>query len=635
MAPDGFVDPRSEELLEETARHAHRLKLGLSWTDGLVGEAAKRCSRTGCAAWKAAARLPEDDEAAVAYFKTRARVRNPVVVASASNLVLVECDGPDALLDKYGIRLPETVTVASKRGRHRYLRPPPGRKPLKVQISEDGVAVSTDGYLVGAGAVHSSGHHVYRYDGGTDEVAELPVETYNLIVRLGEQTREHEHRAFVVGDGVIPVGRRRDTIFHRALERIRQGVDLADILEELQQVNATQCPPGHSLDPAQVAEQVHGAVKWARTHPTDQEILRAEARRILDERIGVRRRTSGGGLIIPLGEFLAGACDEADWLVDHLIARYLMTLVAGLPKVGKSTFMFAVIAAVTRVGEFLGLPVRGASVLLLTEEAPMTVEEKVERFGIDEERVYVLAKRRTRGALKWPRIVAEAARFCKQHPEIALVVVDTIDKFADIDAKRSESDTGVIRETIEPLYGLLSLGVAVVLITHQRKEEGSFGLRVRGGTSLTGSVDIIVEVERPPATANAPSAARVLKIVSRHADSPEEITVQLDGDKWTASGTLKAAARRWRGERVLDLLTDGFETIEEIHQRASGELSPRTLRRRLGELVEDGHVEVSGEGVKGDPCRWRLSQNHPRIRDKQKNGFGTSPAEPLNQANYS
>jgi len=41
------------------------------------------------------------------------------------------------------------------------------------------------------------------------------------------------------------------------------------------------------------------------------------------------------------------------------------------------------------------------------------------------------------------------------------VVVDTLDKFADIDAKRSEADTWVIREMVDPLYPLLDLGVAM------------------------------------------------------------------------------------------------------------------------------------------------------------------------------
>src|SRR5262245_36577820 len=120
---------------------------------------------------------------------------------------------------------------------------------------------------------------------------------------------------------------------------------------------------------------------------------------------------------------------------------------------------------------FIGLPVVPTAVLLMTEEPPATVEEKVDRFGLDEERVHVLSKRRLHGR-KWAKIVEAAAAYCRDHPEIGLVVVDTLDKFADLDARRSEADTGVIRETIDPLYELLDLGVCVILITHQRKEEG-------------------------------------------------------------------------------------------------------------------------------------------------------------------
>src|SRR5207247_279733 len=107
--------------------------------------------------------------------------------------------------------------------------------------------------------------------------------------------------------------------------------------------------------------------------------------------------------------------------------------------------------------------VAAASVLLLTEEPPATVEEKVDRFNLDEQRVWVLPKRRIRSGRKWPRIIADTVGFCSDHPAITVVVVDTLDKFADIDAKRSEGDAGVIRETIDPLYELLDLAVAVVL----------------------------------------------------------------------------------------------------------------------------------------------------------------------------
>jgi Bifunctional DNA primase/polymerase, N-terminal len=157
-------DPRSDELLEECGRVAWRLGLALAWSDGLEGESAKSCSRVGLAAWKSAARLPVDEDAAVAFFRTRARRRNPLVVASRSDLVLLEFDGDlTELSAKYGLwDLPGTVQVQSRRGQHLYYRPPAGRPPMKVQVDRTGVIVSEDGYVVGAGALHPSGL-VYGY----------------------------------------------------------------------------------------------------------------------------------------------------------------------------------------------------------------------------------------------------------------------------------------------------------------------------------------------------------------------------------------------------------------------------------------------------------------------------------------
>src|SRR5262249_2445705 len=216
---------------------------------------------------------------------------------------------------------------------------------------------------------------------------------------------------------------------------------------------------------------------------------------------------------------------------------------------------------------------------------------------------------------KWRKIGEGWMTFWGDDGEVQLVVVDTLDKFADLDAKRSESDTGVIRETIDPLYPLLDLGVSVVLITHQRKEEGSHGLRVRGGTSLVGSADVIVEVERLPASANLTKEARVLKLVSRFTDAPEEIVVELGENGWRSIGTVRGAARQARREELLELLDDEPGTLEEILERAGLPASNgRTVRRGLNALSEEGLAERSGEGKRGDPYRWALSENGRRFR---------------------
>lgn len=150
-------DHRSDEELAEGGRAAARNKLAIAWTDGITGAEAKRCSRTGRAAWKNADVL-EDEEFAAGMFVERCRRRNPVVVASRSNLVLLEVDGPLELLERFGVALPVTVTVRSARGWHFYFRPPSGSPPMKIQIDADGVITSEDGYLVCPPALHPSGH---------------------------------------------------------------------------------------------------------------------------------------------------------------------------------------------------------------------------------------------------------------------------------------------------------------------------------------------------------------------------------------------------------------------------------------------------------------------------------------------
>ena len=213
-----------------------------------------------------------------------------------------------------------------------------------------------------------------------------------------------------------------------------------------------------------------------------------------------RRQTAP--LIVSLVEFLGGSEDDAAWLVDHLAARGALVIVAGLPKVGKSTFVYGLLGALTSVADrFVGLPAGSTSALLMTEEPPATVEEKVDRFGVDDERVFVISKRKMGAGRTWPKTVAAVVTFCRARPEVGVVVVDTWDKFVGLSSSKSETDTGTIVEMIEPLYELLGLGVCVILITHQRKAEGEHGLRVRGGTALTGSADVIVEVERPSRSA--------------------------------------------------------------------------------------------------------------------------------------
>jgi hypothetical protein len=573
--------------------------------------------------------------------------RNMGVVLGRSTppLAVVEPDTAEAhvlLFALLGGGLPATPTVRS------------GGKSLHLYFLDDGLGnAERDGLELRAGAqqcvlppsVHPVTGRAYVWLPGRApwQVTPLPMPA---AVREHFATVATAAKAGPVGEEIREPGRHRALLSLAGSMRHR-GLGEAEILAALSETNRLRCKP--PLPDAEVVELVRDIVRRyqpASPEPARQQLER-QADRLLADLAGGRqspadelpaerddRRRQSAPLIVSLLEFLRGAQDDdASWLVDHLAARGALVLVAGLPKVGKSTFVYGLLGALTGPGDtFVSLPAGSTWGLLMTEEPAVTVEEKVDRFGVDEERVFVISKRNMGANRSWPKVVAAAATFCRAHPEVGVCVVDTWDKFVGLSASRSETDTGVIVESIEPLYELLGLGVCVILITHQRKQEGEHGLRVRGGTALTGSVDVIVEIERTPESAGLAKTARVVKIVSRFAGAPDEIAVELGVSGWRSLGTVAAAVTRSRREEILELLAVEPRTAEEV--AVAGGLGPskvKTVRRRLDELAELGLAARLGAGTRGDPRRWTLSDNGRVFLDRFRTADAGGPeGEPHN-----
>src|SRR5262245_437476 len=285
-------DPRPDELLEECGRLYWRLNLAIAWTDGIADDRkAKTCSRSGSAAWKNARPLRDQvgtEDAVAAFFRDRARMRNPVVTAGASALTLIEYDGDRDELDrKHGLqRLPATLGWRSRRGPHFVFRTPPGIEPIKVQIDADGITVSTDGYLVCAPAWRAEYGVVYELNGSRDPVL-FPAELRALLLDRGGQSWAETRRRFAEGE-LIPEGQRDISIFRIGVDLLREGVAPEEALDRLLEVGSEQCDP--PLKAELVRKQFAGAVKFVAANPTEAERARAKARRLLHEHRTPRER---------------------------------------------------------------------------------------------------------------------------------------------------------------------------------------------------------------------------------------------------------------------------------------------------------------------------------------------------------
>lgn len=101
----------------------------------------------------------------------------------------------------------------------------------------------------------------------------------------------------------------------------------------------------------------------------------------------------------------------------------------------------------------------------------------------------------------------------------------------------------------------------------------------------------------------------MLRAVSRFSSTPEELFVELNEEEGgfraiESPEEVKAAAER---ERLLDMLGTREATSKQLAEE--GELTDRTVRRHLTTLLEQGHVTREGEGKRGDPHRWRRSED--------------------------
>lgn len=300
---------------------------------------------------------------------------------------------------------------------------------------------------------------------------------------------------------------------------------------------------------------------------------------------------------VPIGEIAGSAAPEPDWIWQHYLAPLAITLLAGHPKVGKSTFLFALLGAICGSREFCGKATRPVRIVVLSEERLGTFSEKVRRMawptGVD------VALRQSTYGMKWEEVVAQAAAHAG--PD-GLIVVDTLPEFAQLPAD-AENSAGSVQAALRPLQEAAATGCAVLLIAHQRKAAGEHGEAIRGSNALTAGVDIMLELERRTALGGE---ARVLKGVSRYGTGLEDLAVVRANDTFEALGAVAEASAGAQLQRVEDELRACGEGTTEALAEAVG-LSETTTQRRLLALEAQGRATKSGTGKRGDRYRWRAT----------------------------
>jgi len=301
--------------------------------------------------------------------------------------------------------------------------------------------------------------------------------------------------------------------------------------------------------------------------------------------------------------------DSYRWLWHGYLAAGNVTLLVGQWKAGKTTLLSVLLARLGAGGPLAGLAVRPGRAVVVSEEADDLWAERIERLGIGDQ--LHLLSRPFRGrptADQWQWLIDSLVARHETRP-FDLVVIDPLAAFLP---GRTENDAGTMLDVLLPLQALTRLGVAVLVLHHPRKGASAPGRLARGSGALSGSADILLELELLGGAADDDRRRR-LSAFSRHRSTPRRLVIELsaDGtdyvslgdyaghdfeDNWTVlAGVLEDASKKLTRAEVLAQWPADFFKPSAVE-----------LWRWLDRAVKEGRVRVEGTGRRNHPFRYWL-----------------------------
>ncbi len=478
--------------------------------------------------------------------------------------------------------LPPTLTSATSKGEHmhfqhregigNWVRPLPG---MDIR--------TTGGYVIMPPSIHQTGK-VYEW-GEEEDIAPWPDWLWDELQDAHRASRTPGPKAAHEGNGQATVkeGGRNAYLASRAGTLRHAGFSPDQIEAALQVVNTDRCaPPLAPEEVTKIARSV-GGYEPTNKDPADEA---EEAKEIF----------------YSIKELEDLGHEDTDWILGDFLAPGEVTGIVGREKEGKTTFLYAMLAAIEKGQMFMGRTPQKTRAVIATEEPAQLVLEKARRFGIKEARIL------PRHSLHRLQGLEERLRACVAQAEehdAGIIVLDSFAKVAGLTGEQ-ENQAGTIQHAFDLIHEIVPEDISTMVVHHASKGEKTGTHITRGSTAWAGAVDTFIAFTKPQRS----SAVRRLEWTGRHAEYPKPATIELKRDQYLITNVSPDDAPRIKegAEKVADALARHAGPMTRSDLFKATNLADRTLREALDFLMAYQRVTVEGLGQRGNPKTYSLTE---------------------------
>jgi hypothetical protein len=484
-------------------------------------------------------------------------------------------DGVDQqveLWEQLGLSKPDTFVVRTGSGGcHIYFKKP---RNIRVRSRVPGYPAidikTAGGYVIGAASAHDETGKSYRVEAGSPKkIAECPPALLELVSASNSIAPSREPAQGLICDDVY-TRRQFETYLLNAEPAVQgdggenrtfvtacEGRDLGlpekTVFELMSLHYNPRCePPWEEED---LERKVANAFRYAQNVPGNRHPDIAFAG------IGTEPKTSLSQIsTISATELFNKHLPEPRWAIDSILPEGL-TIIAGAPKVGKSWMAFSLCIAVATGTKALGnFPARKGLVLYLAlEDNQRRLRDRLHKLSNGDDQLISTQLLLSSDILRFDKGGLKALDdWLLSHPECRLVIIDTLGRFSPSPDKKMNAYDNDYRVLAAMQKLAHSRGIALVFITHLRKQHSNDPYeQVTGSTGITGAADAIWLLTR-----GRGDSTGILRITGRDVEE-KELAVHFDKAtcQWSALGDAERIQLGRERQEIIECLEQSDEPM--------------------------------------------------------------------------